>query len=913
VEEEKTTKPVLSAAAVRRAAPGPPVSITSAPVESNAKNVKPPVASSPESEEEEQEEEFVNPISSSKAESVLSSDRPNSSQHSSQGVISPPPPKEEERRSSLIAVKTKENMPSLGGLNYVSKQSVDVPSELMARIFLQDEIAIGQFDVFFPEKKLSIRMRFYLTLFTLGLYQVYLFFSYLFGLIRHACCGSCKECDDEIHFSRGKIIVTNKGRLIAWQTSLTQSNFYDRKTYSHVHSKTQIFHVDDIAQTSLVYSDRLLCLNCCCHDYSTGIDISFYRFQRSNSPSTPFLAIRTLNYYLDFLRMKIADKFVSTNKSFSSFGETDRVTIRILSNPDDHIYDGEYALEPLEDLTKFHHKLNEMISNSRMQYNASQFADLNTAYGFSGSNGYHEHGQRECNPGVFLSNKAAMDIEQAQKYGGSIHTVMHGVKEVHPDLSNFSLVDDSGNVVVPKQWVPLSPGEEIVCAMGHGYHMTTCDYFVSFLTLGWYYFRWLRPHVIRRTAYVLTTHRIVEILLVHNKGKVPAELGRMDITVRCYFPKEILSGFMEAHGLTINSTLLTAHGTISMQIPSNHLIFAQKMQLTTSRYPKVPIENIADLENNILNQEEMMKLQDPFNLANPFQLEPEQLPLKEILDFSERKFFTDKLTSSEKLLYPLLPGEELLYRFQSGASYLPFGWVGCGNRLSKALCTFFYENPNRFSLFSLVNLVKCATCCHRPLVEINSSVVTNRTFFYMKTPETTQELIEENILEDKLEETVSNSNPMNNVAANNPGDVESPAGENKNRTGKRSSTQPLDAQIGKTVLRTCGNCCGNESQYYLYPFLMIWVPIHTIRSQEMTILSSGAKPYQEKCTCCVLTPRSFQARYHLNVDTKIGLSFPFAEDFPYKSWKKDRRLTGFSNTIGAIQSFSHSQCHQNMV
>jgi hypothetical protein len=138
-------------------------------------------------------------------------------------------------------------------------------------------------------------------------------------------------------------------------------------TNSHIHSKTHIFHVDDIAQTSLVYSDRLLCFNCCCHDYSTGIDIIFYRIRRSNSSSTPFLTIRTLNYCLDFLRMKIVDKFVSPSKSFSSFGEINRVTIRILSKPDDHIYNGEYALEPLEDLTKFHHKLNEMISNSRMQ------------------------------------------------------------------------------------------------------------------------------------------------------------------------------------------------------------------------------------------------------------------------------------------------------------------------------------------------------------------------------------------------------------------------------------------------------------------------------------------------------------------------------------------------------------------
>jgi hypothetical protein len=580
----------------------------------------------------------------------------------------------------------------------------------------------------------------------------------------------------------------------------------------------------------------------------------------------------------------------------------------------------------LEDLTKFHHHLNEVISNSRMQYNASQISGKST--GFTGTNGYPETCSTENNPPVFLSNKAAADMEQLKKYGDLNSTVMHGVKEIHPDLSNFSLVDDSGNVTVPKQWVPLSAGEEIVCAMGYGYQMTTFDYLLSCLTLGWFYLRCLRSHVIRRSAYILTTHRIVEILLIQKKGKVPAELGNMDITIRSYFPKEVLSGYIDSRGLTVESSLLTVHGALVLQVPSDHFIFAQKMQLATSRYPKLPIESRADLEANFLNQEELNKMQDPFSLANPYQLEPEQLPLSEILDYSERKFLSDKLTSSEKLLYPLFPNEDLLFRFQSGAHYLPFGWLGCGNRFSKALCTFFQENPNHFMVCSLVSLVKCLTCCTRPLVSVNSAVVTNRTFFYMQAPETIAELIEENVLQEKAAGPVHNSNPLapdKHPGAGEKEDVEAPApavaseqddgssnpAHRSLTKGKRSSTQPLDAQIGKTVHGTCGSCCGPESKYYLHPFLMAWVPVHSVRSQQLTLLSAGAKPFAEKCLCCVLSNRSFHAKYHLNVDTKVGLSFPFAEDFPFKSWKKDRRLAAFSETLGAIQSFSHSQPHQS--
>jgi hypothetical protein len=134
-------------------------------------------------------------------------------------------------------------MPSLGGLNYVAKQNVDIPSELMARLFLRDEEVIGQFDVFFPERTLSSRWRFYLTIFTLGLYQVYRFFAYCCTALRHLLCKDCRECEDAIHFRRGKLIVTNLGRLVCWETAVSQSNFYDKKTYHNVLSKTEIYHV----------------------------------------------------------------------------------------------------------------------------------------------------------------------------------------------------------------------------------------------------------------------------------------------------------------------------------------------------------------------------------------------------------------------------------------------------------------------------------------------------------------------------------------------------------------------------------------------------------------------------------------------------------------------------------------------
>lgn len=798
-------------------------------------------------------------------------------------------------------------MPSLGGLNDVAKGNVEIPSDVINRVLLKDETVVGQFDVFFPEDRFSPKTQFYLTVFSLGLWQVILFFVYLVRLLRHALC-ACKECADSVYFRRGKLIVTSRGRIVCWETTLRQSNScLDRKTYHHVTSKTQIFHVDDVAQTSLSYSDRQRCLNCCCHDYSTGIDVSFYRYNTEGTwPRSPFLATSSPNHYISTVMSATLQKFEATRTWLMSAPEKQCVTVRITSNPDDHIYDGEYALEPLEDLTRFHQYLNDVLTNSRMEYYFSKANNTSaTSRGFE----YPNPGTVEANPPVFLSIKAATDLDQLRKFGDESGTaVTHGVKEIHPDMSNFSLVDEDGNVTVPKKWVPLSPGEEIVCAVGFGYAMTSFDYFLSTVTLGWYYFRCLRAHVIRRSAYILTTHRIVELLLVQKKGKVPAELGSMDMFVRSYFPKEVLSGSILSRqgGLFCTSSLLTSHGTISLQVPSSHFYFAQKMQLATSRYAEVPIADISDLEaqqiNDVIQTSPAFQEPDECIENNPY---GERIPhaSERLLDHSRRKYLTDQLTSFEKLLYPMLPSETLLTRFQSGAHYLPF--------LSYLLCPFFNEHPNSSRWVGLVNLVRCLTCCRRPLLTVNASVVTNHTFFYTSTTETLQHLLEDSLFLDK-----NNDNNVKTDGEGEAGDVENNANKHSSVQSKRGSARrgvqdDLSVTLGRTELNSCGTCCGPASRFYLDPFVLVWVPVHALRSQQLSIVSSGAKPFAEKLLCCELESRSFQSRYVLNVDTKLGLSFNFAEDFPYKAWIKDRRLAKFHATLGAIQTYSHSHSHPN--
>ncbi len=613
-----------------------------------------------------------------------------------------------------------------------------------------------------------------------------------------------------------------------------------------------------------------------------------YNFDHGVGPKSEFLSTGFGQTYISTVRSYVVEKFITLSSKYFQYERMEPLTIRLLSNPDDHIYDGEYALEPLEDLIKFQQHLNTVLTNSRMQYN------------YSKTSNQHIPGTAEANPPVFLSVKAASDIETLKKFGDVDATsVYHGVKDFHPDLSNFSLVDDSGNVTVPKKWVPLSPGEEIISAVGHAYNMTCCTWLLSIFTFGCYYLNIARPKVIRRYAYILTTHRIVEIILVQKKGKVPAELGSMDMLIRSYFPKEILSGCIRSAGLYAFSSLLTPHGTITLKIPSDHFIFAQKMQLATSRYPKIPIADFNDLTHRFFAANP--KLQEPVQSLTDNAYD-EEVNAQNILDYSQRKFLSTKLSPLERILLPLLPREKLLNRFQGGAQYLPscFG-----------LISMFRDHPNAWHCFSWVSLVKCISCCSLPMVTVNTSVATDHTLFYTMSLKPLQTLKDENNIMEVLSNTGGAGDSRGSLASTLDG-VESGNANSGNSSPKRSSTATAESAIGKTQVSSCGSCCGPNSQYHLEPFVVIWTPVNAIRSQEVNIIDIGAKPFAEKLLCCELVSKSFKSQYVMNIETKVGISFPFAENFPFKSWIRDKRLTNFTNTIAAIQTQPHLRAAGDM-
>ena len=151
--------------------------------------------------------------------------------------------RQQRQQTTVSTQKIKENMPNLGGLNDTIQGNIEVPSEVIRRMLLKNEEVLGQFDVYYPTNSYSPRFIFFMTLCTMGLYHIYRLFISCIVWLRHAMCGTCQSCADEIYFTRGKLIITSKGRLIYWDLTTRQSNSIDGKTYHDISTNTKVFNV----------------------------------------------------------------------------------------------------------------------------------------------------------------------------------------------------------------------------------------------------------------------------------------------------------------------------------------------------------------------------------------------------------------------------------------------------------------------------------------------------------------------------------------------------------------------------------------------------------------------------------------------------------------------------------------------
>lgn len=666
----------------------------------------------------------------------------------------------------------------------------------------------------------------------------------------------------------------------------------------------EIYQLEDLAQVTIRYSDQYHCLHLCAHDYLAGVCLTFNAFDRREVEDTSrYSRIRdwaaylreTNRLFIDVFMRRVAGGPAKVLRGNTACNEGGGVSILLLTHPRDHIYDGECGLEAFEDLLKLHSQICSIVTHLRpggsvlpngidlsthrkdlVGYIAHQ-SSSNAAGAGAPSIRPVSSVSSNCFPPTFLSSKDLRSEEFLEKFGAGGEdsaNVLPGVKELHNDLSNFTLCEADGFVNVPLRYLNLHKEEEVIAAVGMRYKWSFYDLLVYYVFSvgGLFRFPLFQKRVFNTSAIVLTSHRVVEIVLTQLKGKVPTELGKMDLFIHSFYPKEVYSGSIQVidGGRQVLSTLLTANGVLQLRLPSNHLVFAQRMHLVTSRIRPLALPNgslctqPSDLENQFYP--DLHHLRSVTATAGGTEEMGESVHNNGVEEIESSRSSFNKV---EKLVLPLLPREGLLHVHNSGTVYRPFAYPPQG---LCCCCTFFHDTPNqlkssRWYNCSAAHLVRCLTCGRYPEESTSSAVMTNHTLFYLSYP----------------------------------------------GSGEETLAKKID--VGQSVLRRTfaaflrTNCCGARAKYdyLLDPFVLVWVPLRAVRGQKLVTINSGAKPLAQSVLCCNIHTRSFKARYVLHVETTLGLTFPFAEEIRFKAWQRDPRLTRFLNALSAVQTVAQEE------
>jgi hypothetical protein len=438
------------------------------------------------------------------------------------------------------------NLPNKHGFTSVVKDRLEVPAEAISRLLMNDEKTCGEFDCYYPDwKTYSFSTHLNTTYKTLGLYLFYLLYRTIAYWLQ-SLCGI-----DPVSMNRGKMIVTDKGRLLFWQLKARQSRWsllVDGRAAFTVGQAVRIMNIRDVRETTVLYNDmNAFC--CCCNDSKVSLEVVFNSFPVDRDEYNDFFYTQPCGEFYDlvqrsttvpnvkqsmFGRGSVASKTHATS-SKSSTGEA--LVVRLVSKEGDECAQSEnHGQEALERILA-------------LQGELSKHLELRDS---------------------FITDKE----------------IIAAYKDTE-ELANFELVDKDGDVTIPKNYISLTDGEHIIASIGQQYVMSCTDMFLCCLSLGMYYcMHSLGQRQRQRTAHILTNKRIVEIFVEAQNGIVPVNMKNMKARIRSVFPGRVLSGFIsyQAKAAT-HSALLTESGEIHLMLPihSKSAIFAQSMQSVSSR------------------------------------------------------------------------------------------------------------------------------------------------------------------------------------------------------------------------------------------------------------------------------------------------------------------------------------------
>lgn len=179
------------------------------------------------------------------------------------------------------------------GLSENVSQLIESPEQMMKRVLLPGEVVRSEFECYFPTDFVPRWKIIMLLTITLGLYAfVLLYKSILKWCYKNKCCTPAI-----VSFTRGKLAITSKGRIICWNEFVSQVKTKEGESgciaklccpelarppvnYT-TEMKTAVFSATKIRQISEIYTSSALCC-CCCVDYDCMVEVSFENFRPSS-------------------------------------------------------------------------------------------------------------------------------------------------------------------------------------------------------------------------------------------------------------------------------------------------------------------------------------------------------------------------------------------------------------------------------------------------------------------------------------------------------------------------------------------------------------------------------------------------------------------------------------------------------
>jgi hypothetical protein len=195
-----------------------------------------------------------------------------------------------------------------------------------------------------------------------------------------------------------------------------------------------------------------------------------------------------------------------------------------------------------------------------------------------------DHGVSSLEAMLAMNQKLSSHLDRNNVFTSPVDGV---VRKESNEMCDFNIVEESDEVTIPTRYIPLTPGEVIISAIGSKYKTSSSDIWQSVLTLGLFWVKSLRNKEKRRTANILTNFRVIELWYEAVNGKIPNSLnGHIRIRVRSVFPGAVNSGFIKSNGIdSVTSAILTNGGQLSIVLPLNDRSanFAELLQCVNTR------------------------------------------------------------------------------------------------------------------------------------------------------------------------------------------------------------------------------------------------------------------------------------------------------------------------------------------